>query len=183
MASAGMVDKTYSAQKRIKDLFVAQSTKPPHLAPVDLRTLTPFQRGLLVIDSTLTQFIEAYTLSPVEVVVLGQKTHALSADHVWLDAPKDTAVVTRQVLLQSHSLSKQGAAKMGVVDMKSLIEDCVSGGEGEAPTFYAYAVSLIVLDRLPEIIKQGLEVEGEGLGKLLACIVSSLQSRPTSCGK
>ena len=73
----------------------AQSTSPPHLAPVNLRTLTPFQRGLLVIDGTLTQSIEACTLSPVKVVVLGQRTHALSADYVWLDAPKDMAVVTR----------------------------------------------------------------------------------------
>ena len=48
---------------------------------------------------------------------------------------------------------------MGVVDMKFLIEDCVSGGEGEAPTFYACAVSFIVLGRLPEIIKQSLEAK------------------------
>ena len=59
---------------------------------------------------------------------------------------------------------------MGVVDMKFLIEDCVSSGEGEAPTFYAYAMLLIILGRLPEIIKQGLEAKVGVLANSLAVV-------------
>ncbi|NJN69484.1 MAG: DUF98 domain-containing protein [Nitrospira sp.] len=34
-------------------------------------------------------------------------------------------------------------------------------------TCYAYAPSLIFLDRLPQFIKEGLEVEGGGIGRIL----------------
>ena len=87
----------------------------------------------------MTQFIEAYTKEPVEIVRLSQKTQSLSADHVWLKATKGTAVVARQVMLRGKSSSIS----------------------------YAYAVSLIVSDRLPDVIRQGLQEEGEGLGRLL----------------
>ncbi|MCZ6678414.1 MAG: chorismate pyruvate-lyase family protein [Candidatus Poribacteria bacterium] len=118
---------------------MAQSAKPEQLGEIDLSNLTPFQRALLGIDGAVTPFIEAYTMEPVEVVRLHQQTQRLSTDHVWLQAPKGTAVVARQVLLR------------GV----------------QSTTLYAYAVSLIVLDRLPEVVKEGLAADGEGLGDLL----------------
>ena len=52
----------------MKDLFVAQFAKPSDLEEMNLSQLTPFQRALLTIDGTVTQLIEAYTFSPVEVV-------------------------------------------------------------------------------------------------------------------
>jgi hypothetical protein len=45
----------------MSDLFVAQFTRPKHLEQINLRSLTPFQRALLVLDGTVTKFIEAYT--------------------------------------------------------------------------------------------------------------------------
>ena len=57
---------------RMKALFVAQDDKPATLREINLARLTPFQRGLLVTDGTVTQFIEAYTFMPVEVVLLQQ---------------------------------------------------------------------------------------------------------------
>jgi hypothetical protein len=51
----------------LKDLFAAQSSKPETLREVNLRALSPFQRALLVIDGTVTKFIEAYTMEPVEI--------------------------------------------------------------------------------------------------------------------
>lgn len=99
--SGGGANPTHFAKKRMKDLFVAQSAKPADLAEVNLTRLTPFQRALLVTDGTVTRFIEAYTLAPVEVVLLDQRKQSLPAEHVWLEAPKGTTVITRQVVLQT----------------------------------------------------------------------------------
>ena len=134
-----LLDSTCFVGRQMNNLFVAQSEKPAQLDPIDLDSLSSFQRALLVMDGTVTQFVEAYTMEPVEVVRLSQSIQPLSADHVWLEAPEGTAVIARQVLLR--------------------------GKRSSVP--YAYAVSLIVSDRLPDVIKQGLETEGEGLGHLL----------------
>ena len=40
---------------------------------------------------------------------------------------------------------------------------------------HAYATSIIVLDRIPEMIREGLTLKGQGLGKLLQR--SGLESR------
>ena len=123
----------------LSDLFVAQFAKPEQLGEVNLRALPPFQRALLVIDGTVTKFIETYTLEPIDIVRLGQATRPLSSDHAWLDAPKGTTVVARQVILRGRYND----------------------------VLYAYALSLIVPDRLPDAMKQGLEVDGEGLGRMI----------------
>ena len=145
------VEKTHISTKRMKDLFVAQFAKPSDLEEMNLSQLTPFQRALLVIDGTVTQFIEAYTFSPVEVVLLHQEIQTLSTDHVWLDADKGTKIIDRQVVLQTEQKAAQ------------------------QPTIHAYATSIIVLDRIPQIIRGGLTLNGQGLGQLLQR--SGLESR------
>ena len=145
------VEKARISTKRMKDLFVAQFAKPSDLEEMNLSQLTPFQRALLVIDGTVTQFIEAYTFSPVEVVLLHQEAQTLSTDHAWLDAKKETEVVVRQVVLQT--------------DQKDV----------QQPTVHAYATSIVVLDRIPQIIREGLTLKGRGLGQLLQR--SGLESR------
>jgi hypothetical protein len=40
----------------LRHVMLAQSSKPRELSSVDLRTLTPFQRALLVLDGTVTKF-------------------------------------------------------------------------------------------------------------------------------
>ncbi len=109
------------------------------MSPVNLRTLSPFQRALLVIDGTVTKFIEAYTMEPVEVVRLSQEEMALAEEHRWLEAPRDTAVVARQVMLRGKY----------------------------SHTFYAYAVSLIIADRIRATMRERLDLEGESLGRIL----------------
>jgi chorismate-pyruvate lyase len=123
----------------MSDLFVAQFAKPAQVAEINLRALTPYQRALLVIDGTVTKFIEAYTMEPVDIIRLGQAVRPLTDDHAWLDAPKGVAVIARHVLEQ--------------------------GRYSQTP--YAYAVSLIVPERIPETVAQGLEVDGGSLGRLL----------------
>src|SRR3990172_4462473 len=74
----------------LSDLFVAQFAKPPDLGIVNLRALTPFQRALLVIDGTVTKFIEAYTMEPVTVRIISHEQRRLSAENAWLEAEAGT---------------------------------------------------------------------------------------------
>ena len=128
---------------RMKAHFVAQDDKPATLKKINLTRLTPFQRGLLVTDGTVTQFIEAYTLIPVEVTLLQQTKQTLSTENTWLQLPAGAEIISRQVVLQSHSQ------------------------ETSSPIIHTYADSLIVTQRLPESILNGLESDKRGLGGLL----------------
>lgn len=123
----------------VQELLTAQADRAPGLSPVNLRTLSPFQRALLVIDGTVTKFIEAYTMEPVAVVRLSQREVELSEEHRWLEAPNGTVVVARQVLLRGKY----------------------------SRTFYAYAVSLIVRDRIRATMRERLDLDGESLGRIL----------------
>jgi chorismate-pyruvate lyase len=123
----------------LRELFVAQAARPNDLSEVNLRALTPYQRALLMIDGTVTKFIEAYTLEPVEIIRLSQTAQLLPEDHRWLEAPQGTSVIAREVLLRSRY--------------------------GQAPL--AYAASLVVPERLPRAVRESLEVHGQGLGKIL----------------
>jgi len=123
----------------ISELFVANFERPGYLEEINLRALTPFQRALLVIDGTVTKFIEAFTMEPVEIILLDQVKQNLTTEHRLLKASKGTVVIARQVLLQGKYSN----------------------------TFYAYASSLIVPDRLRITEKKKLEVPGEGLGRIL----------------
>jgi len=123
----------------LHELFVAQTSRPAHWGEINLRALTPFQRALLMIDGTVTKFIEAYTLEPVEIIRLSQVTQPLPEDHLWLNAPQGTSVIAREVLLRSRY--------------------------GRAPL--AHAISLIVPERLQGAVKQALDLDGQGLGRIL----------------
>jgi chorismate-pyruvate lyase len=138
-----MTEQTHVSKKWMKDLFVAQFARPSDLEEINLSQLTPFQRALLVTDGTVTRFIEAYTLSPVEVVLLHQETQILPTNHVWLEVAKGTRVIARQVILQTRQRA------------------------GQQPTVHTYATSLIVPNRTSPVIREGLTLEGKGLGQLL----------------
>ena len=128
---------------RMKALFVAQEDKPTTLKEINLARLTPFQRGLLVTDGTVTRFVEAYTLAPVEVALLQQAKQTLSTEHTWLQLPAGAEVISRQVVLQTHSQKES------------------------SPIIHTYADSLIVPQRLPASILNGLKSDKQGLGGLL----------------
>jgi len=122
-----------------REAFVAQSQRPAHLLPVSVAALTPFQRGLLVIDGTVTRFVEAYWLEPVSVRRLSQEELRLEAHEPWLDAAAGSAVIRRRVLLCGRRSGR----------------------------FFAWADSLMAVERLGPDIRRGLEVEGGGLGRIL----------------
>lgn len=115
-------------------------TQPQDLfSQLEWRSLTPFQRVLLVIDGTVTKLIEAFTLEPIEVVRLQQQTEVLSTPHTWLKTPPDTEVIARQVLLRGRHTS----------------------------TVYAYAATKLVPARLPAGLLRDLGMEPGGLGQVL----------------
>ena len=136
---------------RMKSLFVAQEDKPATLRKINLARLTSFQRGLLVTDGTVTRFIEAYTLAPVEVVLLEQRKQTLSTEHTWLELSSGDQVISRQVVLQTHSQNES------------------------SPIIHTYADSLIVPQRLPQSLLDGLITDQQGLGGLLQS--SGLETR------
>lgn len=129
------------------DLMLMQEAKPRDWQPIDLRTVTPFQRALLSMDGTVTKFIEAYTLEPIRIIRLQQQEKRLVADHPWLSATTGTTIIARQVLLRGKY----------------------------SATIYAYAVSLLITNRLPANVLRGLDVEPAGLGRIL--LNSQLENR------
>ena len=126
----------------VSQLSTAPLAKPQGLGPLNLRALTPFQRALLVIDGTVTTFIEAYTLEPVEIERLSHVVRPLAEPDPWLDAPAGTNVALRHVLIQGRY----------------------------SRTLYVYAVSLVAVERLPAPARERLEVEGEGIGRVLSAL-------------
>lgn len=128
-----------SAYDPISELFVGNFDRPPDLEDVNLRALTPFQRALLVIDGTVTKFIEAVTMEQVEIELIDQATHHLKSEHRLLEVLSNTPVINRRVLL----LGKYSR------------------------TLHAYASSVVVPERaLPDFNKK-LEIPGESLGRML----------------
>jgi len=123
----------------ISELFVANFERPPNLEEVNLRALTPFQRALLVIDGTVTKFIEAVTMEQVEVQLIDQATQRLKTEHRLLEVLSQTPVINRRVLL----LGKYSR------------------------TLHAYASSVVVPERAIPDFNKKLEIPGESLGRML----------------
>jgi chorismate-pyruvate lyase len=134
---------------------VAQESKPEELTALNLRTLSPFHRALLATDGTVTKFIEAYRMEPIDIRLLAQERIELSADHRWLEAARQTEVVVREVALQGRQTRQ----------------------------IYAYAVSLVVPARLSEAARRALEVDGEGLGRILLKDKTETYREILWCGK
>ncbi|MEO8223684.1 MAG: chorismate pyruvate-lyase family protein [Gammaproteobacteria bacterium] len=125
-------------------LFLAQAQRPAHLVDVRPDELSALQRALLVIDGTVTTLLAAWALEPVRVTPLGQTTTTLPVSAQpkageWLEATAGTPVLERAVLLTgAHS--------------------------GQ---FFAWAESVICLERLPPALRAGLLTGGLSLGQLL----------------
>jgi chorismate-pyruvate lyase len=125
-------------------LFRAQHLRPAELADVRPDELSPLQRALLVIDGTVTTFLEAWALEPITVTAIAQRITVLPlaaqpAAESWLAAPPGTNVVERAVLLVG-TRSQQ---------------------------LFAYAESVICIERLPVALRAGLLSGGMSIGQLL----------------
>jgi chorismate-pyruvate lyase len=127
--------------------FMAEASRPAGMEPLVPGALTPFQRGLLVVDGTVTTFLEAWALEPILVNRLWQRTSRLAAPDPWLAAPAGATVLDRAVLLT---------------------------GAG-SHQFFVFAESRILEERLPATMRRALEAGTEGLGQIL--LRSGLDSR------
>lgn len=136
-----------SAFDPLEDVLLAQMDRPAELQDVNPRTLSPFQRALLVIDGTVTKLVEAYMMEPLRIVRLKQDTRTLATPHKWLGVDTGATVATRHVLLRGE----------------------------HSDELYAYATSLVALERVPESLRSGIERDGGGLGRILDA--SKLETR------
>ncbi len=128
-------------------VFVAQHARPATIGPVGVASLKPFQRALLAIDGTVTQFIEAWAMESVEVLRLGQRELALAAADAWLALDAGAHAIRRRVMLRGRDSGR----------------------------FYAWADSVIAVGRIGPGMRRALEREGGGIGKIL--IDAGVESR------
>jgi chorismate-pyruvate lyase len=135
--------------------FLAQAERPAGIQAVSAAELTPLQRALLVIDGTVTTFLEAWALEPVLVTRLWQRPQTLASPDRWLELPAGATFIERAVLLS-------GARSRG---------------------FFAFAESRINAGRLPAKMRGALEAGSGGLGQIL--LASGLESRREGlwCGR
>jgi chorismate-pyruvate lyase len=108
------------------------------LGGIEIGALEPLQRILLITDGTLTEILEAAFLERIRLLKLAQNTVTASAMPAAGDFAPQEQLLERKILLQ-------GAA---------------SGRN------YAYAESLIALDRLAPALREALLASDVPLGRL-----------------
>lgn len=140
-------DPLVSGFDPIASVFVAQSARPAGVTPLNALELSAVQRALLVIDGTVTKFLEAWAMEPVAVLRFDQRLLRLETPEPGLAMPALAPVIRRRVMLQGE---RSGA-------------------------FFAWADSLIVAEGLPAGIADALEADGGGLGRIL--LDSRVESR------
>jgi len=123
----------------VADAFMAQSERPAGLQPVDPAALSAYQRSLLVIDGTVTRFIEAYWLEAVRVQRIAQEELRLPTGERWLGLAAGAPVIRRQVLLLGRDSGR----------------------------LHAWADTLLAVARLRGELRRGLERDDGGLGRIL----------------
>lgn len=123
----------------LASIFVAQQHRPANLQDLNLRTLSPAERALLVIDGTVTRFLESYMMEPIDIVRLGETRELLRRPHIWLELDKGEKVVSRRVLLRGRYSDR----------------------------VYASAASLVVPYRVKQAVRPVEEHIPEGLGRML----------------
>ncbi len=121
--------------------------RPATLTDVSPSGLSAFQRALLTIDGTVTQFIEAYAMEPVLIRVLDQAAVRAGDAARWLACESDAEVLQRRAALAGAGTQK----------------------------LYVYAESLLLPGRLSADMRAALNRETGGLGKIL--LNAALESR------
>lgn len=124
----------------LAEAFTAQAERPPGLRDLNPEALAPFQRALLAMDGTVTRFLEAYALEPIEIVTLGESKRTVSQAHQWLDLAVGQGVVSRHALLRGQMSHRT----------------------------YTAAVSLVVPERMSIAVPYELGSVSEGLGRMLS---------------
>ena len=107
--------------------------------PLQLSTLPPFLRVLLVTDGTVTKSMEAYFWEPIEI----------------------------DVLAHSYMSSEREYADIDVVPGDPILRRCVILRGKISRTAYAFAESVMAGNRIPSDMKRKLIEDTQGIGALL----------------
>ncbi len=102
--------------------------------------LTVFERILLITDGTVTDLLEAFAGEAISVVKLSQSIGHRNGDAHALDVLEHEHVLQRTVLLRG----------------------------ADSGTSFLYGDSVIVPERLPPALFEGLMATGQTIGRLLA---------------
>lgn len=140
-------DEAPGAFDPLARVFIALDARPLGVVPIATPDLSPFQRALLAIDGTVTQFIEAWAVEPVEVVLLEQSEIKLPLTNEWLALEAGAPVIRRRVMLRGLGTGR----------------------------FHTWADSLIAAGRVSPAMRRALERDGGGIGKIL--IDAGVESR------
>src|SRR5271157_1888940 len=107
---------------------------------LEISSLDPLQRVLLVTDGTLTEILEATFLERIQLIKVAQQVTHANASHAQLDPDPDhkETVIERKVLLRGEASGRN----------------------------YAYAESLIAVDRLGPTFRNELLESNTPLGRL-----------------
>jgi chorismate-pyruvate lyase len=108
------------------------------LRGIDVATLTPLQRILLITDGTLTEILEAYLLEPIELVKLSERVLTSRDVNAPIALESDERVLERKINLRG--------ARSGVL--------------------HVYAESFILVDRLAPSFQTELLETNVPLGRL-----------------
>lgn len=127
--------------------FTAAHARPAELRTLDAARLPPLFRALLVIDGTVTKFLEAFAGEPVSIVRLAQAAGPAGAAAPWLDVDPAAEVLHRTVMLVG----------------------------GRSDRLFGWAESAIVPARLPERLRRALDETGGGIGQIL--VAGALETR------
>lgn len=104
----------------------------------DVNSLAPLQRVLLITDGTLTEILEANFFERIRLVKVSQRVISATDSHVLLRSSQGEALIERKILLQGE----------------------------ESLRNYAYAESLIAVDRLAPSFRDELLRSATPLGRL-----------------
>lgn len=105
---------------------------------LEISSLDPIQRVLLVTDGTLTEILEATFLERIQLVKVAQQVVNANASHAQLDPAAGEVLIERKILLQGKDSHRN----------------------------YAYAESLIAVDRLGPSFRHELLDSDTPLGRL-----------------
>lgn len=108
------------------------------LKGLDITSLEPLQRVLLVTDGTLTEILEASFFERVRLVKVSQRILSATTSHTLFDPVPGEALIERKILLQGAKSHRN----------------------------YAYAESLIAVDRLSRSFRDELLESDTPLGRL-----------------
>lgn len=107
-------------------------------SPIDLSTLNPLQRIILVYNGTLTRLLETFLNEQLTVVKLHETLEASSEPVPYLDLPAHQQIINRKICLQGQ----------------------------DSGINWLYAESIIVPARLPPLFRQELLESQIPIGKL-----------------